>query len=251
MVFPASNRLVASWISSQERGLANGLILAGLGADAGATPPLITFILLQYGWRWSFLICALLGGGAGLAWYLIARDRPEDRTWVMPAGSDSIRSGMPKHSAPENGQALPGRVIFGSRDVWALTISYFTFGYVSYVFFTWFFIDLNKVRGLDLNASTIFGMLRFLAMAAFSRLGATSAIASPKATDRAWAAAGSPGTAWQWPPASSSSRCRRRRRGWRASSWRGGAPTLYIFRRVPSGPSRPTSPADLLVRFLK
>jgi ACS family glucarate transporter-like MFS transporter len=39
MVFPASNRLVAGWIPSQERGLANGLVFAGVGAGAGITPP--------------------------------------------------------------------------------------------------------------------------------------------------------------------------------------------------------------------
>jgi ACS family glucarate transporter-like MFS transporter len=158
MVFPASNRLVAGWIPSQERGLANGLIFAGVGAGAGVTPPLITFILLHYGWRWSFWICALIGLAAGLVWYLIARDRPEEHPWVKQAALDS-------------GEALPWRVILGSREVWALTVSYFAFGYVSYIFFTWFFIYLNKVRGLDLKASAIFGMLPFLAMATFSPLG--------------------------------------------------------------------------------
>ena len=55
MVYPACNRLVAGWIPSQERGLANGLIFAGVGAGAGVAPPLITYLLLHYGWRWSFL----------------------------------------------------------------------------------------------------------------------------------------------------------------------------------------------------
>jgi ACS family glucarate transporter-like MFS transporter len=171
MVFPASNRLVAGWIPSQERGRANGLIFAGVGAGAGVTPPLITFILLHYGWRWSFWICALIGLAAGLVWYLIARDRPEEHPWVKPAEAEYIRSGMPKQAARDSGEALPWRVILGSREVWALTVSYFAFGYVSYIFFTWFFIYLNKVRGLDLKASAIFGMLPFLAMATFSPLG--------------------------------------------------------------------------------
>jgi ACS family glucarate transporter-like MFS transporter len=78
---------------------------------------------------------------------------------------------MPKQAAPDGGQALPWSVILGSRNVWALTVSYFAFGYVSYIFFTWFFIYLNRVRGLDLKASAIFGMLPFLAMATFSPLG--------------------------------------------------------------------------------
>jgi len=171
MVFPATNRLVAGWIPSQERGLANGLIFAGVGAGAGVTPLLITFILLHYGWRWSFWICAVIGLAAGLVWYLIARDRPEEHPWIKPAEAEHIRSGMPKQAALDSGEALPWRIILGSRDVWALTVSYFAFGYVSYIFFTWFFIYLNKVRGLDLKASAIFGMLPFLAMATFSPLG--------------------------------------------------------------------------------
>jgi ACS family glucarate transporter-like MFS transporter len=171
MVFPASNRLVAGWIPSQERGLANGLIFAGVGAGAGVTPPLITFILLHYGWRWSFWICAVIGLAAGMVWYLIARNRPEEHPWVKPAEAEYIRSGMPKQATLDNGEALPWRIILGSRDVWALTVSYFAFGYVSYIFFTWFFIYLNRVRGLDLKSSAIFGMLPFLAMATFSPLG--------------------------------------------------------------------------------
>jgi len=35
-------------------GVANGLIFAGVGVGAGATPFLITYIMVHYGWRWSF-----------------------------------------------------------------------------------------------------------------------------------------------------------------------------------------------------
>jgi len=54
VVYPSSNRLVANWIPSAERGIANGLIFAGVGAGAGITPPLITYIMVHWGWRWSF-----------------------------------------------------------------------------------------------------------------------------------------------------------------------------------------------------
>ncbi len=54
IIFPASNRLVASWIPSGERGLANGLIFAGVGVGGGVAPPLITFVMLRHDWRWHF-----------------------------------------------------------------------------------------------------------------------------------------------------------------------------------------------------
>jgi ACS family glucarate transporter-like MFS transporter len=67
--------------------------------------------------------------------------------------------------------AVPWRTIFGSRDVLALTLSYSCFGYAAYIFFTWFFIYLNTVRGLDLKSSSYYGMLPFLAIAAGSPVG--------------------------------------------------------------------------------
>src|SRR5207237_589115 len=76
VVYPASNQFVARWIPSQERGIANGWIFAGVGAGAGLSPPLITFLMLHYGWRTSFWVCAVLGLIVGAVWFLTARDSP-------------------------------------------------------------------------------------------------------------------------------------------------------------------------------
>jgi ACS family glucarate transporter-like MFS transporter len=170
VVYPSSNRLVASWIPTQERGLANGLIFSGVGAGAGIAPPLITYILLHYGWRWSFWISALMGLGAGAAWYLLARDKPEQHPWVKPAELAHIQGGLPGGTLPAQ-KPLAWLTILGSKDVLAITASYFCYGYVAYIFFTWFFIYLNNVRGLDLKASSYYAMLPFIAMAVCSPLG--------------------------------------------------------------------------------
>ena len=52
-----------------------------------------------------------------------------------------------------------------------LTLSYFCFGYVVFIFFTWFFTYLSSVRGLDLKSSGIYGTLPFTAMAIASPFG--------------------------------------------------------------------------------
>jgi len=168
VVYPACNRLVASWIPSQERGLANGWIFAGVGAGAGITPPLITYLLVHYGWRWSFWASALLGVAAGAIWVAIARDRPQDHPWVGPAEAAHIRAGLPVKTPAA---AAPWRSILGSREVLAMALSYFAYGYAAYIYFTWFFIYLSKVRGMDLKASAYYGMLPFVAMAVASPLG--------------------------------------------------------------------------------
>jgi MFS family permease len=175
VMYPASNQFIARWIPSQERGIANGWIFAGVGAGAGLSPPLITYLMLNYGWRASFWVCSALGLIAGAVWYLLARDTPADHPRVSATELAFIQSGLSADAEPErlalepNPDLVPWSRVFASRDVIAVTLSYFSFGYVAWIFFSWFYIYLAQVRGLNLKASAVYAMLPFLAMAGRER----------------------------------------------------------------------------------
>jgi ACS family glucarate transporter-like MFS transporter len=171
VMYPASNQFVARWIPSSERGLANGLIFSGVGVGAGLTPPLITYIMLRYGWRTSFVVCAALGLVVGLIWYLIARNTPEEHSRVSPNELSRIKAGLPDSSSAEKARLISWGRMFESKEVLAVTLSYFAFGYVAWIFFSWFYIYLAEVRGLNLKASALYSMLPFIAMAVCSPLG--------------------------------------------------------------------------------
>jgi MFS transporter, ACS family, glucarate transporter len=175
VVYPASNQFVARWIPGQERGIANGWIFAGVGAGAGLSPPLITYIMLRYGWRSSFWVCAIIGVVVGTVWYVIARDQPAEHPRVSAAELAFIRSGLTlgEDSSDARAKLVPWATVFKSSDVLAVTLSYFCFGYVAWIFFSWFYIYLAQVRGLNLKASAFYAMLPFLAMAACCPLGGT------------------------------------------------------------------------------
>jgi len=169
VVYPSSNRLVAEWIPSRERGLANGIIFAGVGAGAGITPPLIVYVMERDGWRWSFFVSAAIGLLAALVWFAIARDRPAEQPLVNAEELRLIENGLPPKTAP--GERFPWMRLLASRELVAMTLSYFAYGYAAYIFFSWFFIYLSAVRGLDLKVSRYYAMLPFLAMAVCSPLG--------------------------------------------------------------------------------
>jgi ACS family glucarate transporter-like MFS transporter len=171
VIYPASNQFVARWIPGDERGIANGIIFAGVGIGAGITPPLISFIMLRYGWRSSFLISALIGLAAGTVWFLAARDTPETHPSVSQAELTLIHQGIKKPAGAQNAGLIPWSTILSSSTVWILSLAYFCFGYVAWIFFSWFFLYLAKVRGLDLKSSAFYATLPFLAMAVCSPLG--------------------------------------------------------------------------------
>ncbi len=165
VMFPASNQFVSRWIPTQERGVANGIIFAGVGVGAGVTPGLITYIMVHHGWRSSFWASALLGLIAGMAWYFFARDTPEEHSGVSRAELEHIQAGrtVKTSAANSSGGRISWITILASKEVWAVTFAYFCFGYVAWIFFTWFFDYLRTVHGLDLKASasytTFLGLL--------------------------------------------------------------------------------------------
>jgi ACS family glucarate transporter-like MFS transporter len=183
VIYPASNQFVSWWIPTQERGIANGIIFAGVGVGAGITPPAISYVMFHYGWRSSFWMSAIIGLAAGLVWLLIARDKPEQDPSVTPAELRHIQSGRTLSSGQSQlvstipppqvnvAKSLPWSTILRSANVWAVTFSYFCYGYVAWIFFSWFYIYLAKVRGLNLKASAFYATLPFLAMAVCCPLG--------------------------------------------------------------------------------
>jgi MFS transporter, ACS family, glucarate transporter len=177
VMYPCSNQFIARWIPTQERGLANGLIFAGVGVGSAASPSLITYIMIYHGWRSSFWICAVIGLAAGLVWFLASRDTPDEHPLVSASELAVIRSGLAlpnKHVPGDGGVAsaqihasttVPWTKILKHREVWLITLSYFGYGYVAWIFFAWFFIYLARVRGMNLKSSAFYATLPFLAMA--------------------------------------------------------------------------------------
>ena len=164
VVYPASNQFVAQWIPVAERGKANGWIFAGVGAGAGLSIPVLTWVASHYGWRASFWFCAFAGILVGLGWYVMARDTPEQHPFISPDELKLIQTTRSTDEVRRPVAPLSWSAALCNRNVVVLTLSYFSFGYVAWIFFSWFFIYMAQVRGLNLKANAFFSMIPFLAM---------------------------------------------------------------------------------------
>ncbi len=169
IIYPASNQFVARWIPLRERGRVNGVIFAGVGAGAGLTPPLLAAIISTYGWRAAFWFSAALGVIAGIAWFLIARDTPEEHPLISAEELGEIRANAIQVPAVE--ASVPWNAILRSRTLLLLTFACFCFGYIAWIFLGWFYLYMAQARGLDLKASAVYTMFPFLAMTVFCLAG--------------------------------------------------------------------------------
>src|SRR5580704_13617092 len=190
VVYPAANQFVARWVPVKERGFINGLIFAGVGAGSGLTPPLLTWLITHHGWRAAFWFSAVAGLVVGAVWWFAARDTPEEHSRVSAAELREIHEGMSFSptvlassggSPAKAGATISWRAIFHRRDLPALMVGYFSFGYIAWIFFSWFFLYMAQVRGFDLKSSARYAMLPFLSMTVFCLVGG---ILSDRITNR-------------------------------------------------------------------
>jgi MFS transporter, ACS family, glucarate transporter len=177
VIYPAANQFVARWIPLKERGFINGLIFAGVGAGSGLTPPVLTWLITHHGWRAAFWFSAMVGFAVGTVWWLLARDIPEEHPGMMAEELKEIRDGLsfgipaiPVSSPSSSMEAaasktkISWKAIFSRRDLPALMLGYFSFGYIAWIFFSWFFLYMAQVRGFNLRSSAQYAMLPFLSM---------------------------------------------------------------------------------------
>lgn len=166
VIYPAANQFVACWVPLKERGVINGLIFAGVGAGSGLTPPMLSWLISHHGWRSAFWFSAIVGFVVGIVWWVIARDTPEEHPSVQPAEAREIQKSLNLQAAVTEREkpAIRWRAIIHRRDLLVLMTSYFSFGYIAWIYFGWFFIYMAQVRGFDLRSSAHYTMLPFISM---------------------------------------------------------------------------------------
>ena len=96
MGWAPGSRLLSNWWGRHERGTVYGLytFAAGMASVLSFVTSLIVVGYFQLDWRWIFRIPVMLLLLGGIAFYLIARERPEDMGFKSPHDeADAVAAG--------------------------------------------------------------------------------------------------------------------------------------------------------------
>jgi MFS transporter, ACS family, hexuronate transporter len=144
-VFPASIKAVAEWFPKKERALATGIFNAGSNIGAIATPLLVPWITVHWGWRWAFIFTGSTGF-VWLAFWLLLYRKPSEHRLVSKAELDYIRS---------DPQEATGKVkwarLLPHRQTWAFVLGKFTTDPIWWFLLFWIPDFLQRVHGLRLT----------------------------------------------------------------------------------------------------
>jgi ACS family glucarate transporter-like MFS transporter len=165
--FPVGSRAIRNWTPPGERAFANAFLMAGSASAAAASAPLVSWLMLRFGWRTAFYITSLFAFAVAAVWYLATTDDPRDHKWVSERELKLINPDRTSASARHNSLFQ----ILRDRNILFLSLSYTCEGYVLFIFVFWLYIYLVEVRGFSMLHGGLVASLPWLTALAFTPIG--------------------------------------------------------------------------------
>lgn len=169
-VFPTVASCIQRWFPTGSWALPNGLSSSGLTLGFAATAPVLAWMVVDFGWRISFMILSPLAFVVAAIWWWYARDYPHEHSAVNPEEIVLIEENQ-EAKADEADVSQPWWRVLKNRDVLLLTLSYFCMGFVFYDVFNWFFSYLVDSRGMNEVDAGLITTSQWVAGAAGAALG--------------------------------------------------------------------------------
>jgi ACS family glucarate transporter-like MFS transporter len=167
-IFPVTAGTVEAWFPPGHWALPLALTSSGLSLGQAALGPIVTALIVAYGWREACYILAPFGVAVGLWWYWYARDLPVQHPAITREEIAFINRDRAKVQA-----AAPAswRAALLERDVLVLAASYFCMNYVFFMFSQWLFIYLVEERGFSMLEGGVMYALPFITGAVLTAVG--------------------------------------------------------------------------------
>ena len=169
-IFPIQAGTIERWFPPGHWALPNALTSTGLSLGQAMLGPVVSALIVAFGWRAMFYLLAPLGILAGLAWLWYARDRPAQHRAMTREELAFIDAGR-SQAPPAPGAPASIRAALANRDVSILAASYFCLNVVFYTFSYWLYIYLVESRGFSVLESGWLSTLPFVTGAVLTAVG--------------------------------------------------------------------------------
>lgn len=147
-LFPAGAKVVNEWFAMHERGGPTGTFIASSTIAPMIAPPLLTVLMLSFGWRTMFVIMGVLGVMVSVGWYLVYRNRDQ-----VALEADEIAYLDQNASAETRPKGLSfgeWAALFKLRNTWGMIFGFMGVIYMVWLYLTWLPGYLEHERHLSI-----------------------------------------------------------------------------------------------------
>jgi sugar phosphate permease len=132
--FPTCARITRDWFNVRSRGSATGIWNCSSTLGTAISAPLLTFLMLSFGWRWMFAIMGIAGLLMALTFYVLHRD--PGQVPLTEAEKEHLGEGEVK-SRPTPVTWRQWRRLLEFRTTWGMICGYFGTIYVTWIYTAW------------------------------------------------------------------------------------------------------------------
>lgn len=129
--FPTATRAMSNWTATGQRGFAQGITHAFARIGNAVTPPLVTWLMLAFTWRGSFIILGVVSFAWAIAWAWYFRDNPRDHANI----TQEELAKLPPYVGRKEAPSVPWGPLV--RRMLPVSIVYFCYGWTLWLFLTW------------------------------------------------------------------------------------------------------------------
>ena len=191
--FPTGARVARDWFAVRDRGVATGIFNCASTLGTAIAAPLLTVLMLSFGWRWMFVIMGAAGLAVAAAWYAVYRD-PSEMALTPEENRYRVEGDPDAGATPHRVGFREWRSLFGFRTTWGMIIGFFGNVYMTWIYGAWLPGYLEMERHMSLSRTGLLAAIPF----AFGVLGGLS---GGWLADRLVARGWSPIASRKWPMA--------------------------------------------------
>ena len=157
--FPTGARVARDWFNPRDRGLATGVFNCASTLGTAIAVPLLTVLMLVFGWRWMFAIMGVAGLLVAGLWYIKYRN-PQDielsaeenayRTQGDPPGQRTVVT------------FAEWKQLFRFRTTWGMIGGYFGCIYLTWIYTAWLPGYLEIQRHMSVRGTGIYAAIPFV-----------------------------------------------------------------------------------------
>ncbi len=157
-MFSSAVRVVRDWYNVRDRGLPTGIWNCTSSLGPAIAPPILTVLMISFGWRWMFGIMGVVGIAVAAAWFLLYRDPNEEHFTEQErhylTDGEEARTYAPVRFAEWLG-------LFRFRTTWGLVLGFFGVVYMGWLYLAWLPGYLEMQRHMSIPKTGIVAAIPF------------------------------------------------------------------------------------------